>query len=79
MQTIIKRVGTKEDALQLTGFKVSYFDKLNAAGMIPGVSKPTGKKCFYDLAVLQDWLLSAPKKTAAELKTEAANHISINK
>ncbi|MBK7097580.1 MAG: DNA-binding protein [Sphingobacteriales bacterium] len=78
MDTIIKRVGTKEDALSLTGYKESYFDRLNASGIIPGVSKPNGKKCFYDMAVLQDWLLSKPMQTIEQAKQKAANHISIN-
>lgn len=78
METIIKRVGTKEDALKMTGYKESYFDRLNAAGVIPGVSKPNGKKCFYDMAVLQDWLLSKPVQTIEQAKQKAANHISVN-
>jgi len=73
-----KIVGTKKDALELTGFSESYFDKLNAAGIIPGVSKPTGRKCFYNLQILQEWLLSKPVKTVEELKTEAATYVATN-
>ncbi len=76
MEQIINRVGTKQDALKMTGFKESYFDKLNAAGVIPGVSKPLNGKCFYDLYVLQDWLLSKPKKTIDESKNDAATYVT---
>lgn len=79
METIIKRVGTKADALALTGFAESYFDKLNAANVFPGVSKPRGKKCFYDLHLLQEWLLSKPKKTQEQMKADAASYVSIHK
>lgn len=76
METIIKRVGTKEDALQLTGYKESYFDKLNAAGIIPGVSKPLGKKCYYDMHILQEWLLGNQKKSLNEMQQDAATYVS---
>lgn len=79
MEKIIMRVGTKADALKMTGFKESYFDKLQAAGVFPGVSKPNGKKCFYDLAVLQEWLLSNPKKTQEQMRADAATYVSTHK
>lgn len=76
METIIKRVGTKQDALLMTGYKESYFDRLNAAGIIPGVSKPLGKKCFYDLLILQNWLLGSQQKTQEQIQQDAATYVS---
>ncbi len=70
------RVLRKEHILEMTGFEESYFDKLNAAGMIPGCSKPTGKTCFYDRQIIEDWLLSKPKRTLSSNQCAAANYIS---
>ncbi|ANH80090.1 hypothetical protein A8C56_03005 [Niabella ginsenosidivorans] len=76
MEMISNKVLSKKQALELTGFKESYFDKLNALGMIPGCSKPTGKTCFFDREILEDWLLSKPKQTYKNQQTAAANYIS---
>lgn len=44
-----------------------------ALGLIPHSKQ--GKKLFFDLAEIDNWLLSNKIKTVAELKKEAANYL----
>ena len=71
-----KEVLTFDGFCQLTGFSRSYAYKLTSAGIVPH-SKPNGKNLFFDRAKVQEWLLGKPIKTAAEIKTQAANYVTL--
>ena len=71
-----KEVLTFDETANFTGFSKSYLYKLTSAGMIPH-SKPLGKNLFFDRVKVQEWLLSKPIKTSAEINTQAANYVTL--
>lgn len=73
-----KTVLTFDEATVYTGFSRSHLYKLTSSGKIPH-SKPKGKMIFFDKAELTKWLLQNPIKTADEIETEAANHVTLNR
>lgn len=77
MQSFLKkRALTLEEVCQYTGMKKSYLYKLTMLNKIPGVSKPNGKKMFFDREKIDQWLLGNPAITAEEIETKAATYIS---
>lgn len=75
-QVASKEVLTLDETVLFTGFSKSYLYKLTSAGIIPH-SKPLGKHLFFDRAKVQAWLLGKPIKTLAEIKTDAANYVTL--
>lgn len=65
-----KEVLTLDEAAQYTGMKKSYLYKLTASKAIPHY-KPNGKNCFFSRKALEEWLMSNPVATAADLNAEA--------
>ncbi len=72
----LKRVLTFKEACQLLGFTPSYMYKMTSAGTIP-MSKPNGKKLYFDREKLEDWMLSnasCPKDKEIKASTYVATH-----
>ena len=77
-QVATKEVLTLDETAIYTGFSKSYLYKLTSAGAIPH-SKPLGKNLFFDRQKLQDWLLSKPIKTNAEIVAQAVEYVTLKK
>lgn len=79
MQSFLKkRALTLDEVCQYTGMKKSYLYKLTMQNKIPGVSKPNGKKMFFDREKIDEWLLGSPAMTAEEIDAKAATYVSSN-
>lgn len=74
-----KRILTLSEFCAYTGLKSSYVYKLTHAGKIPGVSKPLGKKLYFDREQIDAWLLGNPIMTADQKETAAANRNTTGK
>lgn len=73
-----KNVLTIEEAAEYTGISRSYLYKLTANGDIP-FSKPRGKMIYFSKEKLDEWLLSSPSKSKAEIQQEALNYTFRNR
>ena len=73
-----KNVLNFEEASEYTGISRSYLYKLTANGDIP-FSKPRGKMIYFSKEKLDDWLLSSPSKSKAEIQQEALNYTFRNR
>lgn len=73
------RVMAVPEFLELTGWSRAYMYKMKCLGMIPGVSKPSGKMLYFDREKIESWLLSNPQPTAEERKQQAASYVATNK
>lgn len=73
-----KEVLTLDEAAQYTGMKKSYLYKLTASKAIPHY-KPNGKNCFFRRTELEDWLMTNPVATVADLNGQARAYCMINK
>ncbi|MFN4764571.1 helix-turn-helix transcriptional regulator [Gillisia sp. Q332] len=69
-----KKVLTLDEACEYTGISRGYMYKLTARGEIP-FSKPRGKLIYFDKEKLDQWLLSQPSKSRAEIDNEALNYV----
>ncbi|MFO8147025.1 MAG: helix-turn-helix domain-containing protein [Gillisia sp.] len=69
-----KKVLTLDEACAYTGISRSYMYKLTARGEIP-FSKPRGKLNYFAKEKLDQWLLSHPSKSLAEIDNEALNYV----
>lgn len=69
-----KKVLTLEEACDYTGISRSYLYKLTASGSIPH-SKPNGKMIYFDIDLLNKWLLGNQRKSHAQIKQEALNYV----
>ena len=69
-----KKVLTLEEACDYSGISRSYLYKLTAAGIIPH-SKPNGKMIFFDIDLLNEWLLKNSRKSKSEIKKQALDHV----
>ena len=65
-----KEVLTLDEAAQYAGISKSAIYKLTFSRTIP-YSKPNGKNCFIRRADLENWLMSNPVATDAELNARA--------
>ena len=68
-----KKVLTLEEACDYTGISRSYLYKLTSTGDIP-YSKPRGKLIYFDIDLLNDWLLENQRKSHSQIKQEALNY-----
>lgn len=62
-----------EQGCEYLGFKKSYVYKMTAAGILP-ISKPNGKKIFFEREKLEAWMLSNASKSHSERQIEAATY-----
>lgn len=69
-----KKVLTLEEACDYSGISRSYLYKLTAAGIIPH-SKPNGKMIFFDIDLLNEWLLKNSRKSKSEIKKQALDYV----
>ena len=65
-----KEVLTLEEAAAYMGIKKSYMYKLTMRREIPH-SKPCGKMCFFNRVELEQWLMTNPVATTAEIADRA--------
>ena len=68
-----KKVLTVEEACDYTGISRSYLYKLTSSGGIPH-SKPGGKLIYFDIDLLNNWLLENHRKSHSQIKQEALNY-----
>ncbi|MFI8379054.1 helix-turn-helix transcriptional regulator [Leeuwenhoekiella sp. NPDC079379] len=68
-----KKVLTVEEACDYTGISRSYLYKLTSLGGIPH-SKPGGKLIYFDIDLLNNWLLENHRKSHSQIKQEALNY-----
>lgn len=61
---------TLEEAAQYTGLKKSALYKLTHNKIIP-FSKPNGKMCYFRRTDIEDWMMSNPVSTTADLTASA--------
>jgi excisionase family DNA binding protein len=73
-----KTVFTFDEVAHYTGLSKSYLYKLTCTGKIPH-SKPNGKQLFFEKSEIDNWLLRNRIKTAEEIETAAATHVTLNK
>lgn len=73
-----KEVLTLEEVAQYTGLKKSYLYKLTATKAIPHY-KPAGKNCFFKRTDIENWMMSNPVATTADLNAAAQAYCMINK
>ncbi|MGP8216225.1 MAG: helix-turn-helix transcriptional regulator [Bacteroidia bacterium] len=73
-----KTVFTFDEVAIYTGLSKSYLYKLTSTGRIP-CSKPNGKQIFFEKAQIDAWLLRNKCKTAEEIESEAATHVTLNR
>lgn len=79
-QTMIctKEVLTTDEAAKYMGIKVSYLYKLTMRGEIPHY-KPNGKMCYFKRTELEQWLLTNPVSTSADIADQAEKYCMTNK
>ena len=65
-----KEILTFKEATKYCGFKESYFYQLTSKKQIP-FYKPGGKKIFFKLSELQDWLLRGKSESVDNLERNA--------
>lgn len=53
-----KLVLSFSELVEYTGMGRQYLYKLSMNGLIPGASKPTGRRLFFDRRKIDYWLLS---------------------
>ena len=76
-------IGTKtvlnfDELAAYSGLSKSYLYKLSSAGLIP-MYKPTGKVCFFNKKEIDIFLQRNPVKTSAQLETDAATIVTLEK
>ncbi len=64
-----------EQGCEYLGYKKSYVYKMTASGILP-ISKPNGKKIFFEREKLEAWMLGNASKTHAQKEIEAATYVS---
>ncbi|MBP2833808.1 helix-turn-helix domain-containing protein [Aquimarina sp. U1-2] len=69
-----KKVLTLDEASVYTGISRNYLYKLTSAGIIPH-SKPNGKLVFFDIDLLNEWLLQNNRKSKSEIQNEALKYV----
>jgi len=74
----IKKVLTLDELVEYTGFKRATIHQLTSTGRIP-FSKPNGKSVFFDREKIEEWLLSNPHRTNAEILRESTNYTTKNR
>ncbi len=65
-----KEILSFEEAVLYTGMTPSSLYKLTSTRQIP-FSKPGGKNCYFRRADLEEWLMSNPVATTADLNSRA--------
>lgn len=65
-----KDILTFKEAANYCGFKESYFYQLTSKKQIP-FYKPRGKKIFFKISELQDWLLRGKSESVDALEQNA--------
>lgn len=73
-----KEVLTTDEAAKYMGIKVSYLYKLTMRGEIPHY-KPNGKMCYFKRTELEQWLLTNPVSTTADIADKAEKYCMTNK
>ena len=68
-----KKVLTIEEACDYTGMSRSYLYKLTSSGGIPH-SKPGGKLIYFDIDLLNKWLLENQHKSHFQIEQEAIDY-----
>ncbi|MFD2826221.1 helix-turn-helix transcriptional regulator [Leeuwenhoekiella polynyae] len=68
-----KKVLTLEEACDYTGISRSYLYKLTSTGSIPH-SKPGGKLIYFDIDLLNKWLLENQRKSHSQIEQEALSY-----
>ena len=71
-----KKVLTLEEACDYTGMSRSYLYKLTSTGAIPHC-KPSGKLIYFDIDLLNEWLLNNQQDSHFQL--EDKNHSPTSK
>ena len=59
-----------------TGLSKSHLYKMTSTGGIP-CFKPHNKHIYFEKAQIDSWLLSNPKKTNAEIESEASTIVTL--
>lgn len=72
-----KSVLSFDEVSTYTGLSKSHLYKLTCSGGIP-VYKPHGK-LYFNKSEIDTWLLQNKKATNAEIDSEAANYVTLNK
>lgn len=70
-----KRVLTFKEATVYLDVSHSYLYKLTSQGRIP-YFKPQGKKIYFDLSMLEDWLKQNYQKTQDEIEKKAMEYVT---
>ena len=73
-----KEILTLDEASRYTGMKKSTLYKLTAARVIPH-SKPGGKVVYFSRRALEEWMMSNPVATDAELNGQARAYCMMNR
>tara|TARA_R110000751_G_scaffold274121_1_gene374996 strand:+ start:2737 stop:3018 length:282 start_codon:yes stop_codon:yes gene_type:complete len=68
-----KQVLTLDEACDYTGMSRSYLYKLTSTGAIPH-SKPSGKLIYFDIDLLNKWLLQNQRKSHFQIEQEALSY-----
>lgn len=66
---------TADEACKYLDISKSYLYKLTHLKLLP-FYKPSGKKLFFKVGELQQWLLQNPIKTMEEIEKEAISHVN---
>ena len=72
-----KKVLNLDEACDYTGMSRSYLYKLTSTGAIPH-SKSGGKLIYFDIELLNNWLLENQRKSQSQIEQEALEY-TLNK
>lgn len=73
-----KDILTFKEAADYCGFKESYFYQLTSKKQVP-FYKPRGKKLFFKVSELQDWLLRGKSESIDVLESNAIREFNTKK
>jgi len=73
-QTINDEILDFQSACKILRCSPSYLYKLTSERKIP-FFKPTGKKIYFSLIALHNWIKKKPCKTTNEIENESLSHI----
>lgn len=73
----IKEVVSLTEASEYLGISKSHLYKLTSSGRIP-FYKPSGKRIYFKVTELNDWLLSNRVESISEVEQKASNYLIKN-
>ena len=74
-ETLHKKILNFNDACTFLDYSKSYLYKLTHSRQVPHY-KPNGKKLYFKLAELEDWLLRNRVKTDVELQQQSEDYLN---